>query len=160
MFKISALNHSMTEFRWIDRFRMKYIERRPFFFYWGFFNDTKDFAELKIAALVSFRYWRFVRSKNLSDFKFLTPSNIFHRSLIVFTNFVVNLWVSSQSHDTVCESVVNLMTQFLFQDNTYLRFFYLVISMNIFSLTPRRYRLSDIYLILYFIDFKIQFLQL
>ena len=127
----------------------------------GVFNDTKDSTELKIAAPVSFRCWRFVRSKNLSDFKFLTPSNIFHRSLIVFTNFVVNLWVSSQSHDTVCESVSNLMTQFSFQDNnTYFCFFYLVISMNVFSLTPRRYRLSDIYLILYFIDFKIQFLQL
>ena len=68
---------------------MKYIERRPkLFLDRGVFNDIKDFTVLKIAAPVSFSAVEglFVL-KTCSDVKFLTPSNIFHRSSIDCTNF-------------------------------------------------------------------------
>ena len=78
---------------------MKYIKRRPIKFFLdkrvfneSFAYDTKGFTQLKIAEPVSLSAVEglFVH-QNCSGFKFLTPSNIFGRSLMVCADFVINL---------------------------------------------------------------------
>ena len=55
------------------------------------------------------------------------------------------LFISVEFHIVCCCCI----TQFSCQDNTYCSFFYSIVSMTIFSLTPRRHRLSGIYFVFY-----------